>query len=179
LLLGQQGYQQEEIGQIIMMYGIGVVLSSTLVSRHVDRTGRTDLILFWGSVLSGCGLIMVGIMGAGALVGGVLGTLLMVAGVIVVGVAHGFINAPVVTHVALSRISGELGANSVTATYRFLERIGHVLGPVLMGQCFIIWGESLQIIAWSGAVAVFLGVLFISGAASPRRQESVGQEITP
>jgi len=81
--------------------------------------------------------------------------------------------------VAHSKISAELGATSVTATYRSLERVGHVLGPMLMGQCFLIWGESLRIIAWSGAVAVFLGVLFISGAASSRRQGPVGQEITP
>ena len=39
LLLGQYGYRQEEIGQIIMLYAIGVVAASGYVSRVVDRTG--------------------------------------------------------------------------------------------------------------------------------------------
>ena len=47
LLLGQNGYRQEEIGQIIMLYAIGVVVASGYVSRLVDRTGSTTAVLFW------------------------------------------------------------------------------------------------------------------------------------
>jgi predicted MFS family arabinose efflux permease len=179
LLLAQHGFKQEEIGQVIMMYGIGVVISSTYVSRVVDRTGRTDLFLFWGAVLSGGGLVMVGIMGSAALTAALPSTALMIVGVILVGIAHGFVNAPVITHVAHSRLSEQLGANAVTAVYRFVERIGHVFGPMLMGQCFLIWGESLQIITWSGSIIAVFGVLFIAGAGSSHRQEQVGGEITP
>ncbi len=178
LLLAQAGFKQEEVGQVIMMYGIGVVLSSTYVSRIVDRTGRTELILFWGAVLSGGGLAMIGIMGAGAVTLGIPSWVPMVAGVIIVGVAHGFINAPVVTHVAHSRLAAQLGANPVTSTYRFLERIGHVMGPMLIGQSFLIWGVNLQLIAWSGLIVVVFALLFTVSAASPSRRKISEEEIT-
>src|ERR1051325_3365760 len=64
LLLGQQGYRQEEIGQIIMLYGIGVVAASTYVSRLVDRTGNAEMVLFCGAVISGAGLVLIGLMGS-------------------------------------------------------------------------------------------------------------------
>jgi predicted MFS family arabinose efflux permease len=176
LLFGKIGFHSEEIGQIIMMYGIGVVITSSYVSRLVDRTGRTELILFWGALISGAGLVTVGFTGMGAVLPGAAGTALMVVGVIVVGIAHGFINAPVVTHVAHSRLAGQLGVNTVTATYRFLERVGHVFGPVLMGQCFLIWGTDLKIIVWSGIVAGVLGLLFFVGTPTSRRQEPVVQQ---
>jgi drug/metabolite transporter (DMT)-like permease len=81
--------------------------------------------------------------------------------VVSVGLAHGFINAPVVTHVAHSQLSKEIGANSVTTTYRFVERIGHVAGPVLVAQLFLIWGQSPQILTGIGIATVVLGFLFL------------------
>src|SRR5207244_2937514 len=149
LLLSQNDYRLEEIGQIIMLYGIGVVAASTYVSRLVDRTGNTEAILFWGAAISGIGLILIGLMGSASVMGSGMGnTVVVVMGVLVVGVAHGFINAPVVTHVAHSKLAGQIGANQAATTYRFLERIGHVAGPFLVGQFFLIWGQSAHILIW-------------------------------
>jgi predicted MFS family arabinose efflux permease len=50
LLLGQAGYRQEEIGQVIMLYAIAVVVTSGYISRRVDRTGDTATMLFWGAM---------------------------------------------------------------------------------------------------------------------------------
>src|SRR5262245_2515034 len=157
LLLGQHGYRQEEIGQIIMLYGIGVVAASTYVSRLVDRTGNTEAILFWGAAVSGLGLVLIGLLG----LDGTGNTAVVVAGVFVVGIAHGFINAPVVTDVAHSSLAAQIGANPVTTTYRFLERMGHVAGPFLVGQYFLIWGQSAHILVWFGIATAALGLVFL------------------
>jgi predicted MFS family arabinose efflux permease len=164
LLLGQHGYRQEEIGQIIMLYGIGVVAASTYVSRLVDRTGNTEAILFWGAAVSGMGLVLIGLLG----LDGTGNTAVVVAGVFVVGVAHGFINAPVVTHVAHSDLAAQIGANPVTTTYRFLERMGHVAGPFLVGQYFLIWGQSAHVLIWFGVATAALGLFFLIRTAPPR-----------
>src|SRR5216683_2261229 len=148
LLLGQEGYRQEEIGQVIMLYALAVVASSSLISRMVDRTGRTESMLFWGAVISGFGLVLIGFMGSNATGHGTLSTVLVVLGVVLVGSAHGFINAPVVTHIAHSELAKQIGANPATATYRFLERLGHVAGPIMVAQLFLIWGQTAHIIAW-------------------------------
>jgi predicted MFS family arabinose efflux permease len=175
LLLRRQGFQQEEIGQVIMLYGIGVVGASGYVSRLVDRTGKTDAILFWGSAISGLGLVLIGLTGMTVLGAAGSNVILMVAGVMIVGVAHGFINAPVVTHVAHSKLAEQIGVNSVTATYRFLERIGHVAGPFLIGQSFLIWGESASIVTWAGVMTATMGLLFIMRVSRPP-VDAIGSE---
>jgi predicted MFS family arabinose efflux permease len=176
LLLTQQGYRQEEIGQIIMLYGMGVVAASSYVARLVDRTRNTEAILFWGAAISGIGLALVGCMGSPLLASGPFGTVVVVAGVVLVGLAHGFINAPVVTHVAQSNLAARIGANPVTTAYRFLERVGHVAGPLVVGQLFLVWGQSPQVLAWIGAAAASLGILFILRKAPPPRIGAMGPE---
>ncbi len=166
LLLAHKHYAQEDIGQIIMVYAAGVVLASSWVSRLVDRTGKTDTILFWGAVISGVGLMAIGLIDWDGLNrgddGGLLVTMVLIIGVATVGVAHGFINAPVVTHVAESELASKIGPTSVTATYRFLERIGHVAGPMIVGQMFLYWGQSALNLMWIGVAIALLGILFLS-----------------
>ncbi|HEX7967670.1 MAG TPA: MFS transporter [Stellaceae bacterium] len=170
LLLGREGYRQEEIGQVIMLYALAVVAASTLVSRLVDRTGQTASTLFWGAIISGVGLVLIGLMGSDALGHGNASTAIVVLGVILVGGAHGFINAPVVTHIAHSELAAQIGANPATATYRFLERLGHVAGPILLAQFFLIWGQSANIIAWLGIATMILGVFFIFRRTPPGKR---------
>jgi predicted MFS family arabinose efflux permease len=162
LLLGQQKYRQEDIGQIIMLYGLGVVAASGFVSRLVDRTRNTESILFWGAALSGAGLVLVGLMGSPLLSNGFIGTVSVIAGVVIVGIAHGFINAPVVTHVSHSHLAGRIGVTPVATTYRFIERFGHIAGPFLISQLFLIWGQGPQIVLWIGVATAALGVLFVA-----------------
>jgi MFS family permease len=177
LILVQQGYAHEEIGQIIMLYGIGVVAASGYISRLVDRTGNSEAVLFWGAAISGVGLLLIGMMGSELLHSDALRTASVVCGVMIVGVAHGFINAPVVTHVAHSQLAARIGTNPVTTTYRFLERIGYVAGPFVVGQMFLVWGQTPEVIGWIGAATVSLGVLFIL-RATPPNVGVVGPELT-
>jgi predicted MFS family arabinose efflux permease len=176
LLLGQHGYRQEDIGQIIMLYAMCVVAASGPISRLVDRTGNTTSTLFWGATISGTGLVLLGLMGSPAVGDGVLGTAVVIGGVALVGLAHGFINAPVVTHVAHSELAKEIGANSATTTYRFVERIGHVAGPALAGQLFLIWGQSPQILTGLGIATAALGFLFLVRKTPPRLR-ALGPEV--
>src|SRR6266508_1382263 len=171
LLLGQNGYRQEEIGQIIMLYAIGVVVASGYVSLLVARTGSTKAVLFWGAVTSGFGIVLIGLIASPLVGNGMHST----AG-ISVGVAHGFINAPVVTHVAHAERAKQIGANPATTAYRFLERIGHVIGPVLVAQLFLVWGQSPQILAGMGIATAILGFLFIVHSTPPR-VAPIGQEV--
>jgi predicted MFS family arabinose efflux permease len=165
VLMTQAHYAQEDIGQVLMVYAGAVVLASGHASRAVDHSGKTASALFFGTVLSGAGLVMIGLTGwtpfAYQADNTVLMTLLLIAGVAIVGVAHGYINAPVVTHVANSELAAATGETSATAAYRFLERIGHVAGPFIVGQLFIFSGQDPMVVAWIGAATTLLGVLFL------------------
>jgi predicted MFS family arabinose efflux permease len=161
ILLGRLGYMQEDIGQIIMLYAAGVIVASRYVSRLVDQIGKTEIILFCGCLISGAGLVLIGLMSWDVVAGTPAATLLLLIGIVVVGTAHGFINAPVITHIADSELSTRVGANAVTAAYRFLERGGHIAGPIVMGQLYLIGGVNPGVLAWCGAAVALFGILFL------------------
>ena len=164
LLMGAADYRQEDIGQILMIYAVAVVTASAYISRTVDQTGRTGNVLVIGALLAGVGMGLIGLTGTDmfALSDDTLTpTILLVLGAAIVGTAHGFINAPVVTHVVNSELSRQVGEAPASAAYRFLERIGHVAGPLMVGQLFAFYGQSPTVVAQIGAVVAVLGLLFI------------------
>lgn len=167
LLLAQYGYRSEEIGQIVMLYGLGVIVSTGYASRLVDRTRNSEGVLFLGAVGSGIGLVMVGLMGSSYFATGALATVVVLVGTVVVGLAHGLINAPVVTHVAHLELANRVGANPVTTSYRFLERSGHIAGPFIVAQMFMLWGQESSIIAWIGVATIVLALFFVSRTIRP------------
>jgi MFS family permease len=162
LILGQLGYRPEDIGQVIMLYGLGVLASSGYISRYVDRTKNSELVLFLGAVMSGLGLMAIGLMNSSVLGNGTLCTITAIVAVSVVGIAHGFINAPVVSHVGHSDLAKRIGANPVMTAYRFVERGGHVSGPLLVSQLFLIWGQGPAVIGGIGLATALLGVAFLN-----------------
>ncbi len=166
LLLAKSGYPQEDIGQIIMLYAISVVASSKFVAVHVDRNGDAFSVLLTGALVSGLGLALMGLSGTfdPAVAPAYTETFLLVVGVLLIGAAHGFINAPVVTFVAESQLAQQIGTSTATATYRFLERMGHVAGPVIIGQLLIWTNFSWSAMGVVGFAIALLAVVFVIGA---------------
>lgn len=165
LLLSSGGFRQEDIGQILMIYAACVLVSSGYISGFVDRTKRTDDVLLVGSFLSAIALIAIGVFGpsGAALSSGVdaqLAIIAIIVAVALLGLAHGLVNAPVVTHVASTYTAQKNGAAPVTATYRFLERIGHVAGPVVVGQLMATGIATGKSIAWIGVAILLMAAIF-------------------
>jgi hypothetical protein len=164
LLLSQQNYAQEDIGQIIMLYAAGVLISSSYISRLVDHVGKTTGILFVGMVGSGVGLILIGLSAWKPVIeSGVngLSPAFLIVGMIVLGLAHGFIHAPIVTHISTTAAAESLGKTSATSLYRLLERIGHVSGPIIVSNLLLVAGNSLFTLSWLGLVTIAFGFLFL------------------
>ena len=175
LLLARQNYVQEDIGQVVMIYAASVLVSSSYVSRLVDVLGRTRVVLVAGALGSGLGLILIGLAGSESLARGSVsgfGTLMLVVGMMILGLSHGCINAPIVAHIAATPAASTIEPSGATSLYRFVERIGHVAGPMLVGQILIFGQESLLAIGWVGAAVIILAVLFLlipgRGTASPQ-----------
>ena len=165
LLLIKQGFHQEDVGQITMTYGAAVIAASAWVSARASwRRLATGNILVMGALLSGAGLLLISSIGwklSGFDIALVLpSALVVVVGVIIIGIGHGFINAPVITQVTESRISNRLGAGPVAATYRLLERAGHTTGPMIVGQVAVLTGSGTLALGWIGGVLIAFGTLF-------------------
>jgi predicted MFS family arabinose efflux permease len=80
--------------------------------------------------------------------------------VLIIGFCHGAINAPVVTLVANSDSAQQYGAASVASYYRFSERVGHVLGPLLVGQVLLLSGGKTEGLLYVGGALILLALLF-------------------
>lgn len=171
LLLSRMNYSPEDIGQIIMLYAIGVLVTCLYCSRLVDRIGRSEAVLSWGAAASGLGLLITGLSAWEPVtsIGG-LQTILLLAGTLMLGTAHGFILAPVVTRIAECEAGNLPGIHSAVTTYRFIERIGHVLGPIIMGQLLMLTHHSITVATISGVGVLLLALAYSLGSqhAMPR-----------
>jgi hypothetical protein len=158
-----------------MLYAGAVMLASALASARADKTSNTQTLLFQGACLAACGLGLIAAPGLAPLLGWPVGsaviTLLVVSGVVAIGMAHGVINAPIVTHVVDADVAGRVGTTSTAATYRLLERAGHVAGPVLMAQAFILFGPSWGAFAAIGIVVLIFGLIFQAMGRGKRRPQ--------
>lgn len=176
LLLTKLGYHKEDIGQVTMIYAAAVIGASAYVAKLVDQRGRSDAFLFWGSTLTAAGLVLVAALGwapgVDAVGQGTGQVALIVLAVVVIGVGHGLINAPILTHVSELDVSARCGSSAIAATYRFLERIGHAIGPMIVGQLLIMSGGSPTVFAWVAAGLLVLGLLFAAPTqhAPPQQQ---------
>ena len=174
LVLASLAFPQEDIGQIIMLYGCGVLLASAPASRYVDRSGRSGAMLVAGSIVGGLALAALGSAGAAFLPDPLrtpLATALVFAiGTFMLGLAHGCINAPIITYVSHTSAAQTLGASGTAALYRVLERAGHVAGPLIAAQLFLLTGgASAQTLLWVAAAVLTLGALFaLSSRAAPQ-----------
>ena len=181
LLLSKANYLQEDIGQILIFYSGAVLVSTLYVSSRKDKLGKTGLYLFFGTQLGGLCLYLIGFMNwdllSSAGIPG-LNTMILITGVAVLGFAHGFIHAPIVTHVSESKVTGVIGVASTTSIYRFLERIGHVSGPIIVGQLLIVMAYNSFTISWIGVFAMVSGILFtvlkVKSKDSPAQIPAVG-----
>lgn len=162
LLLTQSGYAREDIGQITMLYAGCVIVASHFASVRADRDQNTASILFIGSTMTASGLAMISAVAFIDQASSMVATSLIIAGVAIIGIAHGYINAPIVTHVTNSHISQQVGMTSTAAGYRLLERIGHVAGPILVGQLFVVFGVSWIVLGAIGLGIFLLGAIFVS-----------------
>ena len=166
LILERYHYPTEDVGQIMMLYAAGVLISSAFISRIVAKTGKTNIVLAVGTVGSGVGLVLIGLMGweaiaqSGAMY---LTTIALILGMSVLGLAHGFIQAPIITHVSNTKTANRLGKSSAVSLYRLLERVGNIGGPILIGALLLKSDYNAITITWIGAVVILFGILYFVG----------------
>jgi len=176
LILSRMKYAPEDIGQVIMLYAIGVLLASAYSARLVDRIGRSETALFWGAAFSGVSLLMVGLIDWQPTSGrSDLATVLLLAGTLFLGTAHGFILAPVVTRISECQVGDTASVHSAVITYRFVERVGHVLGPIIVGQLLILTDHSAIVATILGAGVLSLALAYSMGSQTPVIGSSQGK----
>jgi predicted MFS family arabinose efflux permease len=178
-ILEEMGFQTDSIGQILMLFYISAMVTTHFISRYVDRFGSTRLVLTISALLGGGGIILLGILtnqeaGSGCMVtqvghsGEMVLGIMVVATVCLIGLSFGMSSAPIYTHIDSTAVARDKGNKMVAASYTFLERGGHVLGPLLISQLFVLFSHSMSIIIY-GSVMAIMGILFLLPSSSTTR----------
>lgn len=168
----------ELIGQILIFYYIGVLLTTVLGAKLASIVHRPTNLLLLGVLGSGLGMMMIGgaewvfaywqaesvVFSEGNEVQRlpVMQLVSVIIGTFLLGLSHGCIHAPVISHITHISLAKKVGPSTTAAFYRFLERLGHVSGPAFAAYLFIgTDGEMMtRQFIFVGAGIVAMGLLF-------------------
>ncbi|OEE66110.1 MFS transporter [Enterovibrio norvegicus FF-33] len=166
LLMADQGISKESVGQVLMTYAIVVLFVNGKVTPMIDRKGGAKLSLGVGSLVTVSALLLLGwgLEREAMSLTVIMTTLAM----ILLGLSHGLINAPVVTQIVSSVPTNE--QSKAAATYRFLERIGHVTGAMLIGFLLNSFSVSQSFTLLAGFFVLAGLIFFLTGAKGTDKQ---------
>ncbi|MCW8327874.1 MFS transporter [Photobacterium sp. SDRW27] len=148
LLLAERGVSKESIGQVLMSYAAIVLLVSHKVGPWVDKWGNSKKALCLGNFIAGGALTLLAI--AMVMPQNWQIVVVMTLSMMMMGFSHGLINAPVVTHVVVNMADSQESDSVIAATYRFLERFGHISGSVIVGQMLVWLGAEQAMLVLAG-----------------------------
>ncbi len=199
LLLSKKGFATEDIGLALMLYYISGMITTHFATKVVDAPGATRWVLSVSAVIGGVSSLFLGFIGISrviehaALPGlsllaylaigfntalGQIGlsgidSYLILFFIIIIGVSNGLLAAPIMTHIGNTRIAEKRGVKTVSATYVFLERFGHVTGPAIISMLITASSGSTLAVSFFGIITIALGILFalISRTYRPQKEE--------
>ena len=141
---------QSEIGRIMMLYSLIIIPISPLASGFADRLGQNLWMVIFATVASG--IVLVGLFQSAS-----VAMVLMV--VAALGVVHAFLKAPlIVAAMEAAEHSPDITRTGALSLLRTSERIGSVIGPVLVAGMlvFLDYGEVAAIL---GLIVAGLGLV--------------------
>ncbi|MCP4296209.1 MAG: MFS transporter [Proteobacteria bacterium] len=197
LLLTQKGFATEDIGLALMLYYIFGMGTTKFATKIVDAPGATRWVLSANALIGGGASLFLGFVGIhqvldmastpgitwlsylavgfNDLLAGMgfvdIDSILIIFFIILMGVSNGLLAAPIMTHVGNSTIARKNGVKSVSATYVFLERFGHVTGPFIIGSLIVANQNSSLAVSLFGLVTITLGVVFLLTARTPKFED--------
>jgi len=170
LLLDGRALPPERIGQAMVLYALAVLAVSKAIAGAVDRAGRTRPVLSGGALLAAAGIGVLALIAGDAPRSTTEMLAITSTGILLLGIGHGCVNAPIVAYVAGSRAAERHGHAVTTSTYRLLERVGHVIGPVLVGGALRAGGAT-GLAALAGGTALAAVVFAVLAHARRERVE--------
>ncbi len=128
LYMNELGHTQAEIGQVMMLYGALILAGTILTSRVADYTRKYSTVLLLGMMLSGLGLVW---MPAGSYL--MSESQAVLVAIFVLGAGHCLIMSPqfaIMQEIAY-KCRGTIEMPVSLSVYRFTDRLGLIIGPVL------------------------------------------------
>ena len=144
---------QSEIGRVMMLYSLIIIPISPLASGFADRLGKNLWMVIFATIASG--IVLLGLYQNAS----VAMVLVVVAAL---GVVHAFLKAPlIVAAMEAAEKSPDITRTGALSLLRTSERIGSVIGPVVVAAMLVVldFGEVAAILGIT--VAILGGVMAI------------------
>lgn len=140
------------IGRVVMMYGIAVVVLMPQASQIADRRHQHAFFVILGGVLAGLGAISLSVWdGVWAIVG--------VVGLIGLGQALSISPQLALVQNIILNSQTETTPTEGLSLFRFVERLGNVVGPLIAGSLATIYGAQTAVVV-IGAIGLLGAVGF-------------------
>ncbi len=154
LLLDYLDFFQEDIGQIMMMYYLGVFVSTLYSSKLADKALQLNKLISLGNYGSALGLILFGLITFKSFSSTFQGISLYCS-VIILGISNGLVSSIATVEILKSKTAICLGNSEALSMYRLSERIGNISGPLILGVILSFQKDPIMI-SYLGAIILFI-----------------------
>ncbi|SDB22657.1 Predicted arabinose efflux permease, MFS family [Desulfonatronum thiosulfatophilum] len=148
LYLDHLGVEQSDIGRVLMIYGLSVVYLAPQISKFVDLHENKIAFIVAGGLVGGLGL---------TLLYAHQGFLAVIAAIFLLGVASSIGSSAQTAFALKLHATNELGPGKAMAIQRAMDKLGQMLGPLLLG--LLMSGISIS----QGLAVLGLGYIILSG----------------
>ncbi len=154
LYLRSIGTLQSDIGRIIMCYGVSLIFLGPFFSRFFDKKGFREIYIATGGMISGAAMLLFYFQS------GFYPLLLII---VMLGIAHTFSVSSQASVISETRIVKKLGSGTGMGIFRFWERVGNVIGPLIMGTLITRVGyeQAVVILGWGSLITTMLYIMVI------------------
>lgn len=156
LYLNHLGHSNTQIGQMMMIYGVLIVVGTPVISRLADYSGKYVTFTIVGASISGLGLFS-------ALLGSYLGgeSRAVLIAIIAVGFGHCLVMSPLyaIMQQIVFGYHTHIEIPVAISIYRFVDRVGLVIGPLLAALL-------IQQMSYAAAMATIGGIVLIATGLS-------------
>ncbi|UCG11661.1 MAG: MFS transporter [Deltaproteobacteria bacterium] len=157
IYLKAQGLTQSNIARLIMIYGISMIYLAPLVNKYVDRSGNKKGFIAAGGIIGGLGLAVFFFY---------KGTAAAVFAIMMLGISSSAGLVAQTVYAVDAPAASRIGAGKAMGIYRFLQRMGQVLGPIVLGIMLTYTGIEKGF-AITGAAYIVLTIVFIAVVKNP------------
>jgi MFS family permease len=157
IYLKAQGLTQSNIARLIMVYAISMIYLAPLVNKYVDRSGNKKGFIAAGGIIGGLGLTVFFFYE---------GTAAAVFAIMMLGISSSVGLAAQTVYAVDAPAANRIGSGKAMGIYRFLQRMGQVLGPIVLGIMLTHTGIEKGF-AITGAAYIVLTIVFIFVVKNP------------
>ena len=139
------------IGRVIICYSLSLIFLGPLFSKYLDRENLRKYYILLGGIITGISLLAFQIYPCGSMVLGI---------VLLIGAGHTFSISSQAALISETDFVRRFGPGTGMGIFRFWERAGNVIGPLIMGY-FISTAGYLASMSILGAIALLCSLVYL------------------